>query len=103
MSIAERGQGKMQKRGGSMRHRWQATAGRTVLASVALAAALAGLSLPAAAQFTDPLQNIGVRPELLKDVGIDQKLDEPIPLTLAFRDEHGNPVELSPVFRRAGP
>jgi protein SCO1/2 len=68
------------------------------LAGVALVAALAGLSLPAAAQFTDPLQNIGVRPELLKDVGIDQKLNDTIPLSLAFRDEHGNPVKLGQFF-----
>lgn len=77
---------------------WKATAGRMWLAGVVLAAALAGLSLPAAAQFTDPLQNIGVRPELLKDVGIDQKLNDTIPLSLAFRDEHGNPVELGQFF-----
>jgi len=68
------------------------------LAGVALGAALGGLSLPAAAQFTDPLQNIGVRPELLKDVGIDQKLNDTIPLSLVFRDEHGNPVELGQFF-----
>ena len=81
-----------------MQGRWKATAGRMWLASAALAAALAALCLPAAAQFTDPLQNIGVRPELLKDVGIDQKLNDPIPLNLTFRDEHGNPVELAQYF-----
>jgi protein SCO1 len=75
-----------------------ATIRRIVLASVALAAAIGGNPFPAAAQFTDPLQNIGVRPELLKNVGIDQKLDETIPLGLAFRDEHGNPVELARYF-----
>ena len=81
-----------------MRRGWMATIRRIVLASVALAAAIGGNPFPAAAQFTDPLQNIGVRPELLKNVGIDQKLDETIPLGLAFRDEHGNPVELAQYF-----
>lgn len=53
---------------------------------------------PCAAQLTGPVQNIGVRPELLKEVGIDQKLDESIPLDLTFRDENGNGVRLSEFF-----
>jgi len=71
---------------------------RTWLAAAALAAALLALPAPAAAQFTDPTQNIGVKPELLKEVGIDQKLNDTIPLNLAFRDEHGNPVQLAQFF-----
>jgi protein SCO1/2 len=51
-----------------------------------------------AAQLTGPVQSIGVRPELLKDVGIDQKLNDAIPLDLAFRDEHSNVVQLSTFF-----
>ena len=65
-------------------------------------AAIAGvlLALPArvAAQFTDPAQNIGVRPELLKDVGVDQKLNASVPLDLMFRDEHGKAVVLGQYF-----
>jgi protein SCO1/2 len=62
--------------------------------------ALASLLAPAIAraQLADPTQNIGVRPELLKQVGIDQKLNDQIPLDLAFRDEHGNPVQLRQFF-----
>jgi len=71
-------------------HRW--------LAGAAFAAALLALAATAAAQFTDPNQGIGVRPELLKEVGIDQKLNAQIPLDLAFRDEHGNPVKLAQFF-----
>jgi protein SCO1 len=53
----------------------------------------------ASAQLTDdPIQNIGVRPELLKDVGVDQKLNESIPLNLQFTDENGKPVELRQYF-----
>lgn len=52
----------------------------------------------AVAQFTDPMQNVGVRPELLKEVGIDQKLNSSIPLDLMFRDEHGKAVTLGQYF-----
>ncbi len=63
-------------------------------------AALVLLAYPtiAAAQFTDPMQNIGVRPELLNQVGVDQKLNNSIPLNLTFRDEHGSQVELGQYF-----
>jgi protein SCO1/2 len=64
----------------------------------ALALALAACPAATRAQFTDPMQNIGTRPELLKDVGIDQKLNSSIPLNLMFRDEHGQPVELGQYF-----
>ena len=36
--------------------------------------------------------------QLLKEVGVDQKLNDSIPLNLTFRDEHGNPVELAQYF-----
>ena len=54
-----------------------------------LAAAIAFAFLPssAQAQLQGPVQDIGVRPSLLKEVGIDQKLNESIPLDLTFRDE----------------
>lgn len=45
-----------------------------------------------------PVQNIGVRPSLLKDVGIDQKLNAQIPLNLTFTDESGNTVRLGQYF-----
>ena len=66
--------------------------------SGALAIALLAHPATVAAQFTDPNQGIGVRPELLKEVGVDQKLNDEIPLNLAFRDEHGRPVELAQFF-----
>ena len=69
-------------------------------ATLAIAVLFAIMLFPAAAsaQLTDPIQNIGVRPELLKDVGIDQKLNESIPLDLTFNDENGRPVELRQYF-----
>jgi len=72
-----------------------------LLSFVAAAAAAAFLSLApgAAAQLaSDPMQSVGVRPELLKNVGIDQKLNQSIPLNLAFRDENGQTVQLAQFF-----
>ncbi len=65
---------------------------------IAAVIVLAFLPSSALAQLQGPVQDIGVRPDLLKDVGIDQKLDQSIPLDLAFRDEHGHPVQLGQYF-----
>jgi len=61
---------------------------------------VAALLLPALAygQLTDPIQNIGVRPQLLKNVGIDQRLNDSIPLGLNFVDENSRPVQLRQYF-----
>jgi len=45
-----------------------------------------------------PVQSAGVRPELLRDVGLDQRLNNSIPLDLTFRDEAGKPVGLRQFF-----
>jgi protein SCO1/2 len=68
---------------------------------VALAIAFSALALASTASgqlASDPMQSVGVRPELLKQVGIDQKLNQPIPLNLAFRDERGRTVQLGEYF-----
>ena len=71
---------------------------RASLAAIAVAA-VAFLAPGAAAQLaSDPMQSVGVRPELLKQVGIDQKLNQSIPLDLTFRDENGAPVQLAQFF-----
>jgi len=70
------------------------------LASVFLWSAVVAYPAVCAAQLTGPVQNIGVRPELLKDVGIDQKLNDAIPLGLTFRDENGGTVRLSEFFEQ---
>ena len=71
---------------------------KNLLLGLALALAAVMLPVSASAQMIDPDQNLGQRPELLKDVGIDQKLDDEIPLDLTFRDEHGRTVELAQYF-----
>lgn len=48
-------------------------------------------------------QTIGVRPVLLKNVGIDQKLNQQIQLNLQFRDERGNTVTLGQYFNGSKP
>jgi protein SCO1/2 len=62
------------------------------------ALALALLPLSTSAQLQGPVQDIGVRPSLLKEVGIDQKLNQSIPLDLVFHDEHGKQVRLGEYF-----
>src|SRR4029077_9342651 len=56
------------------------------------------LSSAASTRAQFPTQNIGVRPDLLKDVGIDQKLNDSVPLDLPFRDERGKTATLRQYF-----
>lgn len=71
----------------------------TLAAAAAAAMAFLTLAPGAAAQLaSDPMQSVGVRPELLKEVGIDQKLNQTIPLDLTFRDEDGKTVALGQFF-----
>src|SRR5262245_4790852 len=44
-------------------------------------------------------QPAGVRPPILKDVGIDQLLNNQVPLDLEFKDEHGRTVKLAEYFK----
>src|SRR5262250_1152423 len=43
-------------------------------------------------------QPAGMRPPVLKDVGIDQLLNNQVPLDLEFRDENGRTVKLAEYF-----
>jgi protein SCO1 len=70
---------------------------RAVIVAV-MACAFAIQARPARAQLSDPMQSVGVRPDLLKDVGIDQKLNQQVPLDLTFHDETGKSVRLSQYF-----
>lgn len=51
---------------------------------------------PAAAQAA---QGASVKPQLLKDVSLEQKLDDAVPLNLTFRSEKGRRVTLGEFFR----
>jgi protein SCO1 len=50
------------------------------------------------AEAPSPLGNAKVLPPLLQGIGIDQKLNEQVPLELHFRDELGNTVRLGDYF-----
>lgn len=69
-----------------------------MLKRVALAWAFAGALLIFAANGMHAqdlfVQNPGGKPEVLKNVGLDQKLNSQVPLDLTFKDEHGATVSL---------
>lgn len=59
------------------------------------------VTLPGAARADQPtprLDSSRTVPPLLRGVGIDQRLDQPVPLDLQFNDEEGKPVELRNYF-----
>jgi protein SCO1/2 len=63
-------------------------------------------AVPAHAQYGRPPQSSlprGGTPEILKSVGIEQKLDEQVPLDTTFRDEAGREVQLGDYFRKGKP
>ena len=69
--------------------------------SLAAFAASAQPGQPAPAQPSYSMQDANLHPALpgaLKGVGIDQKLNQQVPLNLIFRDEAGRPVPLSTFF-----
>ncbi|HEV2348819.1 MAG TPA: SCO family protein [Terriglobia bacterium] len=63
--------------------------------------ALGALAVCAAALLAGPparAENQNEKPSLLRNVGIDQKLNEQLPLDLTFRDETGRSVQLGQYF-----
>ena len=75
------------------------------LVGIALMAVLATTSVAAQDPVRLPTQRIteaappaGAMPALLQDIGLDQKLNEVLPLTLKFRDEQGRDVLLGDYF-----
>ena len=75
---------------------------------ILLAAALM-LAMPVAAQepvrlpterVTQAVPPAGAMPTLLQDIGLDQQLNEPLPLSLVFKDEQGREVRLGDYFGR---
>ena len=61
-------------------------------------AALAVLAAVATVAQTAPVED--TRPPLVRNVGIDQRLNQQLPLDLVFRDEAGRAVPLRTYFRR---
>src|SRR6266545_3356883 len=63
---------------------------------------LLALALPTAAQMTREPQMKALPPQL-SDIGIEQRLNQQIPLDLAFRDESGRTVQLRQYFNNGRP
>ena len=79
-------------------------AGRLLLTAI-----LAALPIAAAAQepvrlpgqrLSEAVPAAGAMPSLLEDIGLDQKLNESLPLSLKFKDEQGRDVTLGDYFGR---
>jgi protein SCO1/2 len=65
------------------------------LAALLLGAASARAQYGSAPQRSNPVNE---KPGILKNVGIDQKIGQPLPLDLRFRDESGRDVRLGEYF-----
>src|SRR5581483_2166271 len=69
--------------------------------AVAAVSAAAQPGQPAPMQPSYSMQSANLKPALpgeLQGVGIDQKLNQPVPLNVEFRDEFGRAVPLSTYF-----
>lgn len=88
-----------------VRHPGSSRAGLRGLVRRALpvAAALSFLLAPAGFAKTSGEPAHDARPVLLRDVGVDQKIGERLPLDLPFRDASGNEVRLGDFFRARRP
>ena len=77
----------------------------TLRCTAALVAGLATASL-AFAQAV-PRTDVGIpaaeRPNVIKDIDIEQKLDQQVPLDLAFKDETGRDIKLHEYFHQGRP
>jgi len=73
---------------------------RKLIVGLTLAAALTGA---AQAQYFTAPETKTVSPPGLEGVGIDQRLNEQVPLNLNFKDEQGKPVRLGDYFHDGRP
>jgi protein SCO1 len=68
-----------------------------MVCTIAGAIALAGANEARAQDLF--VQNPGGKPEVLKNVGLDQKLNAQVPLDLTFKDEHGATVTIGQLLQ----
>jgi len=80
------------------RRMWRAGGGTVAAAALLLGALAAPSPARAQAQPLPIMQNPTGDPAVIKQIGLDQKLNAQIPLDLSFRDEHGNAVALRQFF-----
>src|SRR5262249_26299399 len=77
---------------------------RFALAGALLIAGLAASAQPPSSFMRGATQDASqVNPADLKDIGIDQRLDQQVPLDLTFKDETGKTVKLGDYFQSGRP
>jgi protein SCO1/2 len=75
-----------------------------IIRSIAINLAVAtALCVVASAQYFTPPETKTVSPPGLEGVGIDQRLNEQVPLNLTFKDEQGKTVKLGDYFHEGRP
>ena len=84
-----------------------------VVVGIFLLAAVSAVTAQKAEHYNSPLYSprysdpsAGVSngmPDALKDIGIEQKLGEQLPLETVFRNENGEPVKLGSYFEKGRP
>ena len=86
-----------------MKGNWFAVTRKTMLVATVLASAIA-LGQPPSSFMRDASKpSSQVSPDDLKNVGIDQRLDQQLPLDLQFKDETGATVRLGDYFKAGRP
>jgi len=83
-----------------IRYRGRAARGAVMAFALVAALALAPTRARGQAEPLPTMQNPTGSPDVIKQIGIDQKLDAQVPLDLTFRDEHGARVPLRQFFGR---
>src|ERR1700757_945919 len=76
---------------------------KLMLGSLILASAFAVAQPPSAFMRDASKPSAQVSPDDLKNVGIDQRLDQQVPLDLQFKDESGKTVKLGDYFQSGRP
>lgn len=72
-------------------------------AALAVALATGSLAFAQAVPRTDVGIPASERPNVIKDIDIEQKLDQQVPLDLAFKDETGRDIKLHEYFHQGRP
>jgi protein SCO1/2 len=76
---------------------------KLMLGALVLTGAIAMAQPPSAFMRDASKPSAQVSPDALKNVGIDQRLDQQVPLDLQFKDEAGKTVKLGDYFRSGRP
>ena len=87
----------------AVKRSWISVAIKAVLGASLLAGVMAAAQPPSAFTRDASKPSSQVTPDDLKNVGIDQRLDQELPLDLQFKDEAGQTVKLGDYFKSGRP